>query len=71
MLDNVLDVGDYDKLLYNEGVQKCPKCQFTATTMGGLNYHIGKSHLGEAKLVRDKLKGDKKLVKVVFPLLSG
>ena len=69
MLDEVLDVGDYDKLLYNESLQYCPKCQFTAKTIGGLNYHIGKSHLGEAKLVRDTVKGDKKLVNIILSLL--
>ena len=68
MLDDVLEAEDYDKLLYNETVLKCPRCEFTATTVGGLNYHIGKNHLGEAKLIRNKPLPDKMSVPDLFPI---
>ena len=62
MLDDILETEDFDKLLNNENVLKCPSCNFSAATIGGINYHIGRNHLGETKLFRRRPKGDKKYV---------
>ena len=58
MLDDVLEAENYDQLLYNETLVKCPRCNFRAASTGAVNYHIGQKHLGETKLLRTKPAGD-------------
>ena len=62
MLDTVLELEDFDELLYNDSIIKCPTptCDFTANTVGAMNYHIGRNHLGQTPLLRNKPKSDKK-----------
>ena len=71
-MDEVLDSDHYDTLLFNESIFKCPvgTCEFASTTMGAMNYHIGRKHLGLAKLIKKKPLEDKKLAFKLFMLCN-
>ena len=56
MLDEILEIEHYDKLMDNEMVMKCKLCDYRTLTIGAMNHHIGMIHLGKTPLIKRKEK---------------
>ena len=61
MLNEILEIDNYEMLVDNYSVMKCSLCEHTAVTIGAMNHHIGTQHLGKtALLTRKEERVDKK-----------